>query len=81
MNQVVFTKSASKEFKALPPDIQRQLSNKIKGLAENALPDGVKKLKGTSGYRLRSGDYRILYDITGTTVKIFAVGNRKDIYR
>ena len=34
-----------------------------------------------SGYRLRSGDYRILYDITATTVKIFAVGNRKDIYR
>ena len=42
----------------------------------------VKKLKGSRNeYRLRVGDYRVLFELEGRTVTVYAVGNRKDIYR
>jgi mRNA interferase RelE/StbE len=52
-------------------------------LAENPCPRGVKKLKGLSGYRLRVGDYRILYDVIPRErrVVVYAVGHRRDVYR
>jgi len=41
----------------------------------------VKKLKGFKRkYRLRAGDYRVLFELEGTTVVIYDVGNRKDVY-
>lgn len=51
-------------------------------LADNPRPAGCKKLKGRDGYRIRVGDYRIIYNIFDNilTVDVVALGHRKDIY-
>ena len=54
----------------------------IYSLAENPRPAGCKKLKGRSGWRIRIGNYRIIYNIFDEilSVDVIAVGHRKDIY-
>jgi mRNA interferase RelE/StbE len=54
----------------------------IYSLSKNPRPHGCKKLKGRDGYRIRAGDYRILYNIFDKilTVDIVTLGHRKDIY-
>lgn len=50
--------------------------------AINNLPEGdVRKLQGQDGYRLRVGDYRILFDYTGKIIYIDKIGNRGQIYK
>jgi mRNA interferase RelE/StbE len=60
---------------------QTQIAGHIRALSGNPFPQGVKKLHGSDAYRIRSGAYRILYTISGQTVTISAIGDRKDIYR
>ncbi|MES1221492.1 MAG: type II toxin-antitoxin system RelE/ParE family toxin [Bacteroidota bacterium] len=54
----------------------------IYSLADNPRPRGCKKLKGRDGYRIRVGDYRVIYNIVDKilTVDVIALGHRKDIY-
>lgn len=62
--QVELSKQAAKQFKALPQQIQKRLLLRIDALTENPHPSGVKKLEGAeSQYRIRVGEYRIVYDI------------------
>jgi mRNA interferase RelE/StbE len=67
----------------LPSIVRNRLGTKIEALAEEPRPGGAKKLKGTEGtYRVRSGDYRILYTIADDVllVVVVTVGDRKDVY-
>ena len=50
-------------------------------LADNPVPSGSKKLKGRSGYRIRIGDYRVIYEIHDAKLEIEVInlGHRKDI--
>ena len=59
------------------------LSHKIEELKYNPFPANSKKLKENVGYRLRFGDYRILYtvDTKREIVEIYKIGHRKDIYK
>lgn len=64
--------------------LRRRLVAAIDGLALNPRPGGVKKLKGFERrYRIRVGDYRILYEVRDgmLLVLVLDVGDRKDIYR
>ena len=81
MHNVSITESAKKELAGIPEPFNRQIAGKMRGLADNPFPSGVKKLKGGDAYRIRSGDFRILYTVAGNNVVIRAIGNRKDIYR
>ena len=57
---------------------------KINALADNPYPAGTRKMKGDEhAYRLRVGDYRVVYDIIEdvVVVLILRVGHRKDVYR
>ena len=76
-------KSAAKEINALPRRDAARVVDKIAALAEEPRPSGCKKLSGEEKYRIRSGDYRILYKIEDAivTVYIVKVGHRKDIYQ
>ncbi len=58
------------------------LKEAIYGFAENPRPFGYRKLKGKKGYRIRVGDYRIIYTIQDNVlvVEVVALGHRKDIY-
>ena len=76
-------RSASKEIAALPKaDCQRVVA-KIQLLASEPRPHGCEKLSGAEKYRIRQGNYRILYEIDDSSrlVIIVKVGNRKEVYR
>ncbi len=77
-------KSAGKEIAALPKRDQRRVMSAIAALADAPRPDGVRKLTGIEdAYRLRVGDYRIVYQIASQVLTVFVVrvGHRKDVYR
>jgi mRNA interferase RelE/StbE len=63
--------------------VRQRIAVALLGLAEQPLPPGVKKLKGSDGYRIRIGDYRVLYtiDTEKKEVSVFAIGHRKEVYR
>jgi mRNA interferase RelE/StbE len=65
-----------------PPHFQR-IKNQIDKLRENPRPNGAKKLKGESGYRIRVGNYRILYEIDDKAklLIIYRVKHRRDVYK
>ena len=77
------TRSAAKEIEVLPLKDRRRIITKIKGLSRDPRPPGCEKLSGEEKYRLRQGDYRILYEIVDTelVVTVVRVGNRRDVYR
>lgn len=79
---VVLSKTAQKQLDKLSDTIAEPILEAIAGLAENPRPQGYRKLKGRDGYRIRTGDYRIIYDILDTEliVDIITLGHRKDIY-
>ena len=81
--QVLFTPRAEREFESLPEAARRRIAPRIDALAEEPRPRGIKKLQGREGtYRLRAGDYRVLYTIEDrvVTVVVVRVGHRRDIY-
>lgn len=75
--------SAVKELERLPDKVRRQIVKKILALADQPRPQGSEKLTGEELYRIRQGDYRVLYEIHDAvlTVLVVRVGNRRDVYR
>ena len=77
---------ALSDIAALPKKTQRQVDKKILALADNPRPAKAHPLKGNEHkdiWKLRSGDYRILYKIRDRALVVFVVmvGDRKDIYK
>ncbi|TAH35684.1 type II toxin-antitoxin system RelE/ParE family toxin [Candidatus Saccharibacteria bacterium] len=82
--EIKLSRLAVKTLKKLPSHISARIFQKIELLADDPRPAGVKKLTGyASFYRIRVGDYRVIYDIHDgrLTVLVVEVGHRKDIYR
>lgn len=80
---VDFLKTAEEELAGLPKRAQRQIVKRIEGLKDDPRPAGIKQLKGPEKFfRLRVGDYRVIYLIEGDrlVVLIVRVGDRKDVY-
>ena len=80
---VVVTDSVRKLILKLPTGISTRIENSLLQLQENPRPAGCKKLKGRNGYRIRVGDYRIIYEIEDFILRVIVidVGHRKDIYK
>ena len=79
-----FTSSATRDFSKLTEDIRQRLMPKIDALAHDPRPMGVQKLQGRENrYRIRVGDYRIVYEIQDEilVVLIVRVGHRREVYR
>jgi mRNA interferase RelE/StbE len=72
-----------KQLEVLPLRDYKALKSKIISLSKNPRPRGYEKLKGRSGYRIRQGNYRIIYDIFDNilTVRVIRIGHRKDVYK
>ena len=81
--RIEFAKPAAKQFRSLPTNIQRQMQPAIDALSSKPRPSGVKKLKGSDLYRIRSGDYRIIYQIQDAELIIIVikVGHRGKVYQ
>ena len=81
---VDITSTAQREFKRLPPEVVRKVDAAIVDLEQTPRPHGCTKLEGTEDeYRVRIGDYRILYviDDKAKLVTIAHVRHRRDAYR
>lgn len=80
--RIFFKKSVEKDFSSIPKKYLKKILNRIKTLEENPRPVGCKKLTDKEEYRLRQGQYRIVYSILDNelAVWIVKVGHRKDIY-
>ena len=82
--QVEIAPAAQREFKRLPPEVVRKVDTAILELEQAPRPHGCTKLEGSEHeYRLRVGDYRILYviDDKAKLVTIAHVRKRSDAYR
>ena len=79
---ILIKATAQKQLSKLPWNVADDLLKLIQSLSTNPRPSGCKKLKGRDGYRIRKGDYRIIYDIYDNklVIEIIAAGHRKDIY-
>lgn len=80
---VVIKRSAAKEIERIPLRDRRRVIAKIRALSEDPRPVGCEKLSSEDKYRVRQGDYRILYEIADREliVTVVRVGNRRDVYR
>jgi len=76
-------RSAAKELADLPPKDRGRIVARIQALAAEPRPVGVEKLSGQERYRIRQGDYRILYEIEDAVVRVVVVkiAHRRDVYR
>ena len=76
-------RSAAKELEAVPLKDRKRIVRRIGELATEPRPAGCEKLSGEEKYRLRQGDYRILYEIVDNDliVTVIKIGNRRDVYR
>ena len=80
---LVVKRSVAKDLKAIPKKDVKRLLKIIRGLASEPRPPGAKKLSGQDRYRIRQGNYRILYTIEDEKLIVCVVrlGNRRDVYR
>ena len=81
--KIVFKQSVVKDLRSIPKkDVQRILQ-KIDQLADDPRPIGGQKLADAEKYRIRQGNYRILYSIEDdiVTVTVVKIGHRRDVYR
>ena len=72
---------AFKELQALPKPTQRRIVAKIEGLANNLAGDVKRLTNFTPEYRLRVGDYRVLFEVDGDKLIMYRILHRKDAYR
>ena len=82
--RVELSKPALRQFEKLSKSVQTRLKPRIDALAHDPRPHGVKKLVGEDElYRLRVGDYRIIYQIQDKVLLVLVVRirNRKEVYR
>ena len=81
---ILLAPPAERELKSLAEPVQKRIIKRLRTLRANPRPQGVKKLAGEDDlYRIREGDYRIIYTIRDKEliVLIVKIGDRKEVYR
>ena len=81
--KIVFKRAVAKDLRQVPNKDIRRILQRIDGLAEDPRPAGAEILTGDEKYRIRQGNYRILYAVEDEiiTVTVVKVGHRRDVYR
>lgn len=79
---VLIVPSALRQLDRIPYTTGRRVENKIMELGSEPRPIGCKKLKGRNAWRIRIGDYRVIYEIQDNIliVTVITIGHRKDVY-
>lgn len=81
--RVEFTAAAARQVKKLPRPARDRVLDAIEDLGEDPRPHGAKKLVGErTAWRIRSGDYRVLYDVFDSelTVSVVRAAHRREVY-
>lgn len=75
-------KVRKKDLVSIPPKDVARIVERIRGLADDPFPDDAIRLKGREEWRIRQGDYRILYTVDEDIVTVFVVkvGHRREVY-
>ncbi len=84
MYRIEFVKQSAKQLKSLSTEEQQRIKIKIDALGNVPRPDGVVKLAGEDNlYRIRVGNYRIIYSIQDNhlLVLVLKIGHRRDVYQ
>jgi mRNA interferase RelE/StbE len=82
--EVYLERSAENDLKRLPTSIFHRIISQIKALAESPRPSGCRKISGSKNdWRIRIGDYRIIYEIDekAKSARIMRVRHRREVYR
>jgi mRNA interferase RelE/StbE len=81
--KIYFRKSAAKELEKLPKTELSRIIKKIGLLSEEPRPPGCENLTGQNLYRIRQGNYRMIYSIQDNelTIWVVKIGHRKDVYK
>jgi mRNA interferase RelE/StbE len=81
--RIVITRSAAKELEDIPRKDRAKIVAKIQTLASDPRPSGSEKLAGDDKYRLRQGNYRVLYHIDddAIVVTVVRIAHRREVYR
>ena len=81
--KIIFRKSVAQDMRRIPNRELRRILAAIDSLSEEPRPSGVEMLSGQEKYRVRQGNYRIIYEINDkeVIVVVVKVGHRKDVYR
>ncbi len=80
---LAFKPSAEKELRNLPREVIARIVPVLRDLADDPRPHGCVKLSGSQSWRIRVGDYRIIYDIADDArqIDVLHIGHRRDVYR
>jgi mRNA interferase RelE/StbE len=85
MYRILFTKSADKALLKMPRDVARRIRERLDHLAEDpyAHHPNVARLQSRPGYRLRVGDWRVIYEVEGKelVILVLRIGPRGEVYR
>ena len=83
MYKIELRRKAKSSLDKLPKDDFDAVLDAVKGLANTPRPKGVEKIKSAGLWRIRQGDYRIVYSIDDSqkTVPVLRIGHRREIYR
>ena len=84
MHEVILESSAAKGLRKLPKEVVQRIAAELRALREDARPAGCRKIVDSeNAYRIRVGDYRIVYQVNDEQKRILvlAIGNRKEVYR
>ena len=81
--RIEIKRSAARELERLPLKERRRIVSRVRGLAREPRPYGSEKISGGESYRFRQVDYRVVYtvDDAGSTVTVFKIAHRRDVYR
>lgn len=84
MYEVYLERRAERDLRRLPPNVFQRLLEAIHGLAANPRPPGARKIVGSqSDWRVRLGDYRVIYEIDEgvNAIRVMRVRHRREAYR
>lgn len=79
--KIIWDTKAKEDFKKLERNISSRIYKKINSLKENFNSVDIKRLQNSDLFRLRVGDYRVLFEIEKDTIIILKISNRKNIYK
>lgn len=78
--KISFERRALLELRKLDKFVAKRIFKKIKELENNPFSKDIKRLQGQNSFRLRIGDYRVLFELLEKEIRILKIGHRKNIY-